>query len=176
MATLHLIRHAAVTIDPEVPSADWQVTPDADAAVRQLVSTHNLPHCERVFSSPQPKAVATAKVLANELDAKVEIREGLEEHHRKNEAFIESEAEFLSRLEQFFQHSGTLVFGSETAKASLLRFHRTVAAIMAERGQTEIIVTHGTVMSLFLGKLGGDAFEIWKTLSTPDYRFVNWED
>lgn len=174
MRTLHLVRHALVKIDPEIPSAHWQLADDADVAIRQLVPQLATTSPTRIVSSPQGKAAGTASVLAAALGLKVEIRDGLEEHHRENEGFFADEAKFQETLRRFFNHPDELLFGSETARQALNRFEAAVTDVMDESNGDEIVVTHGTVMSLFLGTDAPDQFEIWRRLKLPDYRAVRW--
>jgi len=174
LRTLHIVRHASVTIEPEIPSADWRLTGSAEHVVRRLASQYIKTTPTRVVSSRQSKAVETAQIIAASLGVGVEIRAGLEEHHRENEAFIVGDIEFRARLKRFFDHPDELVFGSETANQALERFERAISALMADGHREEVVVTHGTVMSLFLGTQSGNPFEIWRDLATPDYRAVIW--
>jgi broad specificity phosphatase PhoE len=70
---------------------------------------------------------------------------------------------------QFFASPERLVFGNETALQAGARFRsaiQTVLHLHAER--TVAVVTHGTVLSLFVSELTGcDGFELWSKLSLP---------
>ncbi|MEM8652521.1 MAG: hypothetical protein AAGF54_18485, partial [Pseudomonadota bacterium] len=82
--------------------------------------------------------------------------------------------EFRTKLKSFFDQPNDLVYGSETALEALTRFSCAVDVLMSEGSSDEIVVTHGTVGSLYLATHGGDAFEIWHSLAAPDYRYIQW--
>ncbi|MHA3914995.1 histidine phosphatase family protein [Halovulum sp. GXIMD14793] len=174
MANLHLFRHAAVRIDPDIESADWLLAPGAEQTVRTLATTVLVAPPKRIVSSPLSKAVGTARILAEHFDCALDIRDGFEEHHRENELFIQSDTQFETKLTQFFADPDRLVFGSETATDALRRFRGAASDLMSEGKGDELVVTHGTIMSLFLASETETAFEIWKSLKMPDCRTAAW--
>ncbi|MEM9963641.1 MAG: histidine phosphatase family protein [Pseudomonadota bacterium] len=174
MRRLHIVRHAQVVVDPATPSADWCLAPGARTAIRELANRVFHAPPDRIVSSPQKKAVQTATALAAHFGVPFEIRDGFEEHHRENEPFIENDQAFRTRLKRFFEHPDDLVFGSETARAASTRFARAVDAMMSTGRGDEVVVTHGTVGALFLASYGGQPFDIWCGLLTPDHRMVPW--
>ena len=174
MRRLFIVRHAPVVVKPDVPSAAWQLTSDAASLVRNLASEIPISSPSRIISSKQDKALQTARILASEFSASVEVRGGFEEHHRGNEPFIADDLEFRTNIKSFFERPNELVYGNETAQEALTRFQCAVDELMSEGTNDEIVVTHGTVGSLYLATHGGDAFEIWSSLATPDYRYIQW--
>lgn len=116
----------------------------------------------------------TAKILAGALGVEVEVREGLEEHHRERESFIKSDEDFFLALKAFFDRPQDLVYGSETAQQALDRFSAAAQSVMDESLDDEVIVTHGTVASLYLAADFDAAYAVWQKLQMPDYAFVNW--
>jgi broad specificity phosphatase PhoE len=131
-----------------------------------------------LFTSHEPKAVETAHVIAQELGLDAEVVPGLHEHERPLAQLL-SRDEFERRVRDLFARPGELVFGAETADQARRRF--TVAAmrlVIASAGDV-IIVTHGTVMTLFVAEATGiEPFAFWKrqqmpfavTLTLPDLR------
>ena len=127
------------------------------------------------MSSSQVKAIETARLLAFSLDLPLEIREGLEEHHRSKQDFIAGHDEFRTKIAAFFAQPNALVFGQESADMAFKRFDKAIDALMRETLNDELIVSHGTVISLLLARTGnGDPMEIWSTLQFPDHVSLSW--
>ena len=122
-----------------------------------------------IWSSREPKAVETAEIVADEFSVPVEIADGLEEHHRDNVPFLSKEV-FEEAVERFFRCPDRLVLGTETAEQASNRF---VAAIdkVIDAGQADsIVVTHGTVMTLYAASLAGvQTMAFWRRLGLPSY-------
>lgn len=173
MAKLHLVRHGPVNVDRSIPGAEWQLSPIAKKAIEAVVSKVS-PVPTRIVSSPEPKALGTAEVLARQFDLPVEVRDGLEEHHRRTAQFIEDPDDFRRTIQRLFADPTTIIYGSESAEMALDRFQSTVHAIMSERAEDCLIVSHGTVLSLYLGGFGCQGFELWSNLQLPDLRTVSW--
>jgi broad specificity phosphatase PhoE len=79
---------------------------------------------------------------------------------------------FEARMHDLFAHPDQVVFGSESASAALTRFTAAVDRVISEdTGDGDVvIVTHGTVMSLFVAKRSHvDATSLWSTLGLPSY-------
>lgn len=133
------------------------------AALRQSQPDH-------ILSSTEPKAQETAACLAEALHLPWATADGLHEHERPHLPFVSPDA-FHAAITSFFQHPDELVFGAETAVQAHARFARALQHVLAlHPAQTTIVVTHGTVMSLYLAHLsGGDAFKIWQNLKMPDF-------
>ena len=172
---LHLVRHGAVEIDLDLDSSEWELAADAAPDILELVDRLSGHGFRRIVASPQRKATATARLLADALDLPVEVRDGLEEHHRLKAQQSASEAEFRSSLRRFFAHPDEVVFGAESAVAALDRFRAAVAGVMAETEDDELIVSHGTVISLLAASGGnGRAQDIWASLRLPDHLVLAW--
>ncbi|MBM7066644.1 histidine phosphatase family protein [Actibacterium sp. 188UL27-1] len=82
-------RHAPVLVDPARPAAKWQLASGVPTKIYQLADQHIAAPPRRIMSSPQDKAVQTAQILARHFGAAVEVRAGLEEHHRHGMPVIE---------------------------------------------------------------------------------------
>ena len=68
-----------------------------------------------------------------------------------------------------------LVFGSETADACHARFEQAVRSIMDQNlDKTVVIVSHGTVISLFVSRLAGVSdLSLWNDLTMPSFVVVD---
>jgi broad specificity phosphatase PhoE len=163
-----LVRHSQPEILPHTPPAQWPLTAEGRARCFALAKQLAGLTPSAVYSSPEPKAMETAEILAGELGLQCTEIPELAEHDRSNVAFL-TQSEFEAGIQACFQNPEQRVFGLESAAEALSRFQLAVGTII---GQTPapLLVTHGTVMSLYLaGRAGADPFQIWKTLATPCY-------
>jgi broad specificity phosphatase PhoE len=82
-------------------------------------------------------------------------------------------AAWQALLQRFFERPDELIFGLETANQALGRFESAVEAVCAEVDADAgalCIVTHGTVMSLYVGRQRNEPpYSIWSRLLMPDY-------
>jgi broad specificity phosphatase PhoE len=128
----------------------------------------------RLVCSSEPKAVATAEIVAAQLGIPYRVVDGLEEIDRvPNPIVTREEHERLNAA--LFADRASAVVGIESANAALARFsaaiQRTIDAGAA--GQTLVVISHGTVISLFIEqRTGRDAFETWRTLQCGDYAAI----
>lgn len=173
---LHLIRHAAVIIDRERPATDWQLAPDVAVEIVGLLDRFDPSNLRRVIASPEMKARQTGRVLAEALGLPLEVRPGLEEHHRWPGDFVDA-VTFRHAIAAFFARPNELIFGQERARTAFRRFDAAVRGVMGETRDDELIVAHGRVISLFLAfMLKADPMAIWSSLKLPDHHDVVWPD
>jgi broad specificity phosphatase PhoE len=175
--TLVLIRHAQPDVHPEVPAREWGLSPEGKAQAAQLaelLAPFNIAH---VVGSEERKALETAYILAFHLRTTCAAADGLHEHERDVADYFDSREAFRERVRQLFAEPDRLVFGQETATAASDRFARAVEAVMHDgpARQNTAIVTHGTVMSLYVARITGqDPYTFWSELGFPGYVVVDW--
>jgi broad specificity phosphatase PhoE len=82
-----------------------------------------------------------------------------------------SQGAFQTSMREFFQKPGELVFGRDTANQAHARFYQALHEILNEyKKKTVVVVTHGTVISLFVSRLtGSSGFELWNRMGLPSY-------
>lgn len=174
---LILIRHSQSAVRPDLPPAQWHLTPEGVTRARALAARVDPGDASRIFSSSEPKALETARVLGEVWTLPVEEVPGLHEHVRPANGIVSAE-EFEATIAALFARPSEIVFGSESADAARQRFTAAVTALVARHAGDIVIVTHGTVMALFIAShTGQDAFHLWKqqqmpcvtTLTLPDY-------
>ncbi|MBI3914623.1 MAG: histidine phosphatase family protein [Chloroflexi bacterium] len=168
MPQLILIKHSLPKIDPRVPAREWHLSDEGRARcapLAQKLATYSL---DRVVASIEPKAKETAQIVAAHLGIPVEAADGLHEHLRVSIGYTR-QAEFERAVAGFFARPGELVFGEETADAAHARFASALARELEKYPRENLaIVSHGTVMSLFIARANGmDAFDLWKRLGLP---------
>jgi broad specificity phosphatase PhoE len=151
------VRHAAVDLKLDSPASTWQLSEEGRRAADELAA--RLAPVPRVLSSPEPKAVATAEPLARlsgvEVQLDLRLREveratnlpGYEQHRDAVRAYLE----------------GGEVDGWEPAAEARARFAEAVEGL----GDVAV-VTHATVLSLFLGY----SFDEWERIALPDV--IEW--
>ena len=171
---LILVRHSHPEIVLGVPAREWRLSvegrrrcqPLADEIARRYAPV-------AVVSSDEHKAIETAELIAEPLKLPVEIATDLREHERDAVRLLD-DAAFRAAIAAFFAHPKELIYGRETAADALARFQIGVAETLAAHPTGDIvIVTHGTVMSLYLAaRTGTDPHALWKSLRLPDARSV----
>jgi broad specificity phosphatase PhoE len=121
---------------------------------------------DAVVSSPEPKALATARAFG----APVEVDERLREHERAGMPFLSTPSEFERAVARGFARPGEVVLGSESFDAARERFAAGVADASREHPEGRLaIVSHGTVIALYAARAwGADALAVWRGLALPD--------
>ena len=154
---LWLIRHATVELRLEEPASTWLLDAAGHAAAEELAV--RLAPVPRVLSSPEPKAVATAEPLARRSGVAVDVDERLREVERAGNLpdYDEHRAAVRAYLD------GDPVDGWEPRDAALARFRAALEGV-----DDVAVVTHATVLSLFLGY----DFERWEAIRLPDV--IEW--
>lgn len=177
MHQLILIRHSIPEVRPDAPPSTWHLAPEGVARAKTFAARIDLSRASRIFSSAEPKALETARVLGEAWQLPVEQVTGLHEHERP-ETRIVPPAQFEANIRALFARPSEIVFGSESADAARQRFTTAVAGLVERHHGDVAVVTHGTVMALFVAAhTGRDAFELWKQqqmpcaalLTLPDY-------
>jgi len=171
---LLLIRHSAPEIVPGVPAREWRLSAEGRERCEALAERVSVYAPRVIVSSVEPKARETAELIASRLGVAVETADGLHEHERDNVGFL-GRAEFEAAVGDFFARPDELVLGRETAAHALDRFSRVVeGALATHRSGAIAIVTHGTVMSLFVAaRTGVDPFAFWRDLALPDFAVLD---
>jgi broad specificity phosphatase PhoE len=164
-AALILVRHGRPVIDPDKPPSTWPLCPEGRNGCVKLAERIEALKPTRVVSSPEPKALQTAEILAGRLGLKVEVDPELHEHKRQHVSFG-TEEEFRQRIANVFEKPAVRAPGGESAHEA---YERLSAALARHKGEPLLAVTHGTVMSLYLGeRLGVNAHDLWRSLHMPD--------
>ncbi len=181
MQTLILVKHSLPEIDSSVPAKEWRLSCEGRQRARILGERLDRYNLDLVVSSNEPKAMETAEVASGMIKIPMEVVEGLHEHERGNVGFLEEER-FEQSIRRFYKQPSDLVFGEETADSAHVRFSKGVRKLTDRYREENIaIVTHGTVLSLFVSRNSElEPFALWKklglpswvVLSRPDFRLV----
>lgn len=173
MPHLILVRHAQPVIDPNKPSAEWQLSEDGRSRSRELGEQLRTYQPDIVITSREPKAAETGRIIAETLGLPWETAENLHEHERTGE-FVSRE-KFQQQVRDFFERPTELVFGLETAEEALGRFEAAVLEVIGRYPDKNVIIaTHGTVMTLFIANYNDiEPIPLWRRLQMPDYIVLN---
>lgn len=167
---LILVRHSAVVQQPNVPSHEWRLSAHGRSLAAHL-APELLPHAPtRIITSEEPKAIETGQLMAKTLNLPWHTASGLQEHDRRGAPYLATPEEFETAVARFFAHPNQLVFGNETANEALTRMKTAVAAQQAiYPHDTLVLVTHGTVLTLFFCHHNPhlDPFTFWRSLTLP---------
>ena len=169
MNNLILVRHSEPEIQSDKPASIWRLSERGRDKAMLLVDELRGFSPASIWCSQEPKAIETAQILADALNVPVQIIDGLEEHHRSNVPYFPTQADFERAIEQFFCEQDKLVLGDETAQQALERFAAAIDRIIAtDNAETPIVVTHGTVMTLYTASVSGvEPMRFWRSLETP---------
>ena len=167
---LVLVRHSKPEVEPDKPASTWRLNDvgrrHADLLAQRLQGFNP----DVVWSSREPKAIETAEIVAAAFGVPVRIADGLEEHHRRGVPYFGTRDEFESAVEQLFRNPDQLVLGEETASQALTRFTAAIDDVIAAGHTDTIVVTHGTVMTLYAASVAGvRPMDFWRRLGLPSY-------
>lgn len=173
--TLTLVKHARPEKLDGVDSHEWPLSPQGRDDVRRLVAQLAGNKYAAVISSPEPKAAETAALLSEAFSLDFSTHEGLAEHDRSNVPLMKT-PEFVSAIANFFSKPAQLVLGKETAKHALKRFEQAMDATLAAHPEGDLlIVSHGTVLALWLGTYAQiDPYQTWRQMGLPSYVKLSW--
>ena len=122
-----------------------------------------------VFSSPETKAIETARHIGLHLSIAFTIREDLREHRRPS-VFL-PRSEFHENIRRFFASPNSIVYGSESSNDVARRIESEIGRSLTDHPEGSILmVTHGTAMTSFTnGHTDADAYSLWQSLDLPAY-------
>jgi broad specificity phosphatase PhoE len=165
---LILVRHSAVTVDPKRPAQEWRLSDEGKRRARALAQKLSPYRPSAIISSHETKAQETAAIIASTQNLPLATAANLHEHVRHT--FIADPVEWDAAVAAFFAQPDQLVLGTETAEQAQKRIVKAIDEVLRKHPEGNlIIVTHGTVLTLFLAKhdIALDPFTTWKSLEMP---------
>ena len=170
MPELILIKHSLPDLDPTVPASQWPLSEAGRLKCKTLSERLAVHHPDVIVASTEPKAMETAQIIATLLGTPCATAEALREHDRRNVGFLSPE-QFGAAVARFFESPQDLVLGRETADQAHQRFAAAIEGVIARYPtDTVAVVTHGTVIALFVARATGlDPFPFWRRLGTPAF-------
>jgi len=176
--TLLFIRHAESRIDPDSPPHEWTLTDDGREGAARIAPMLSRFTPGRLLVSPEPKAVETARVLGTQLDLDIERLVGLCEQDRTGVPFFGTQEEFERYVAEVLESPTMRLLGPESAEEAYQRFSVEVEdALRRHQEDCLAFVSHGTVISLFVGwRAGIEPYELWRRLEMPSYLALLWPE
>jgi len=170
MKQLILVKHSLPEVVEDIPAREWELSERGRLLPKLLANRLKQYQPEVIVSSIELKARQTAEIISAELGLASHIEEGLHEHDRSRSPFYPKD-KFQALVREFFDKPDVLVFGDETANQALTRFRESMNTILkTHAGKNLVIVSHGTVISLFVSWLDGtDGYLLWKELGLPSF-------
>ncbi len=165
---LIFVKHSMAELVPTVPSEQWHLSDLGRARAKILAEKLAAYEPNVVVSSMSPKAMETARIVAEAMSLPCEGDADLRENDRTGFGFV-GEAELQATLARFFREPQAVVMGTESADVAHARFSSAVARSLEKFPEGNlVIVAHGTVITLFVShKLGLEPFAFWKRLGLP---------
>jgi broad specificity phosphatase PhoE len=161
---LFLVRHGRPVVDRSRPAHAWTLDPAYDDDVRALRA--RLPAEARWFSSPEPKAFMTARLLTEQ---PIEVVADLREHERHHVDWID---DFEAVVRRAFADPDLSAYdGWEPLARCRERVVRAASGIAdTHRDGAVVLVGHGTAWTCLLSALQGAPpdLEAWARLAMPD--------
>jgi broad specificity phosphatase PhoE len=178
MNYLILVRHSVSQPDRDQPADQWGLSDDGRQRCLPLAERLAVYRPSTIITSVEPKAEQTGRLIGQQLNLPVQTAANLHEHERRNVVWFDSKADFEAQVARFFAEPGELVFGEETAEQAYARFNQAINEVVSQRpNQTIVVVTHGTVLSLFVGRTAGlDPYPFWQQLGMPAYVVLTLPD
>lgn len=165
---LVLVRHSHPEIVTGVRACDWVLSDKGRDAAIAFARDFEFGTARCIWTSAEPKAAETARLLAAQQGLDVSVDRDLGEHRRGPVSRDSSAATFTSQVEQLLRDPSRCGLGEETGEAALQRFARAVdKAIDCEGDSDVVIVAHGTVISLFAESDVERRVALWMSLGFP---------
>jgi broad specificity phosphatase PhoE len=151
VSRVYLIRHAHTEPRADVPSPEWGLTDEGRAAARELALEDEWLDVALVAASPEPKARATARPIADATALDLRLEPDLREAGRP---WVDGDYAAVARR----YLAGEEIPGWEPAADVRERMERAIGTLALEAGGGVAVVSHGLALSLLLG-LSADEWE-----------------
>jgi len=160
------LRHAKTKKDPLKHATQWELEEDALEVLNTHIQDDVFKDVDMVITSTEPKAIATAKPIAKHSGLEITSQDSFNEIKRE-EDFL-TDKEFLIQKQTQLESLDTAVGGPESGRKALQRFEHGLQLLEEmHTDKTMVIVSHGTVLSLYFASLLGTlgtVFERWGQL------------
>ena len=169
MTRLTLVRHGRSAVDPTTAPHHWDLAPDAAPGLDALRGSGLLPRDGRWYSSPEPKALATAAALTDRPVIEVDdLREA-----ERPATWFDDTAEWVAVVRRSVTvPDESAVPGWEPATATRRRVVRAVRGMLddPDRPAELVLVGHGTAWTLLIAELtaGEPDLAAWERMTMPD--------
>ena len=164
--TLFLVRHGLPLLDRGRAAHEWELDPSGYDDIWALRTSGRLPRHASWFSSPEPKALATAELLT---DGEVGVMDDLREHVRDGGEWVDDFEDAVRRA--FAVPTAVAVPGWEPLDRCRTRVVRAAEGILSAHSEDDVVlVGHGTAWTVLSAALTGTEPDLdrWRAMSMPD--------
>jgi len=171
MSKLYIVRHAQVTVDFRIRSSEWTISQEGIDATRQLVLNHSWNDVQRIYHSPELKAVGTAEVVGAMTGIPTTVVDDLRELRVPH---IDASDEFIRRVGAFLM--GFPDPECEPWDQATQRIVGAIAAIAAEvHGHSAAVVSHGRILTVWFSHLFQRRMSVaeWQSIRLPDLSIID---
>jgi len=151
MTRVRLLRHFRTTVDADRPVEEWELTEDGEEAMAALLEADWIDGLDRVYSSPEHKALRTARAVAEEAGCPLVESEELREVDRSGEGFIEDHDAYVQMVHAYMREP-TVPFDWEDRRDVEERSRAFIERIDAD-DDTVLVVGHGMQFTTMLAGL-----------------------
>ena len=170
---LLLVRHSGPRISEDTSYQDWPLSDEGKRLAVRVAEYVAGFQPTLICSSDERKAVQTAQIISAHTGIRVELEPDLREHDRTGVPWRGS-ATRQRELETLFANPTDVVFGRESGEQARQRLTAAIDRVLARASGPSLLVTHGTVMALYLSRLTGRAaLAIWSQLGLPSVAVVD---
>jgi len=163
---LILIRHPQTQPDPADPASSWRLSPAGEAQVRALVAAPLWDGITAIYTSQEYKAAAVGEAISAAHGIPHQRVSDLGEARR--DAWLGPDAFQVAQRAFFARPDAPPVPEWESAAATQTRFVRAMDGVLASHpaGESLAVVSHATVLALYLAHLCGRAPDIddWRAI------------
>lgn len=168
-----LVRHSRPCISNHVSYKDWPLSDEGKRLALQAAEHVAKLKPGLICSSDERKAMETAEAIARHCCLDVNVVPDLREHDRTGVKWRDA-ATRQQELQALFANPDDVVFGRESGSQALQRLTAAIDRVTTRTSGPWVLVTHGTVMALYLARLTGRAaLEIWSQLGLPAVAVVD---
>lgn len=156
MATIYLLTHPEVIIDPATPITEWGLSDVGRRRMEHFVGCEAVRGVVAVYSSDERKATDGAAMAAAARDIPHRVDAELGENDRSSTGYL-APPEFWDVVEVFFARPDESVRGWESARAAQARIIRAVRRLAQDEPESGdlLVVSHGGVGRLLTAHLQG---------------------
>jgi broad specificity phosphatase PhoE len=170
MTVLHLVRHGRPEVKPRVPPHEWRLSAEARDGLLALWESGVLPSGACWSSSPEPKALETARFLA---DGAIVTVHGFREQVRPA-GWLDSELDYRDAVRTAFDDpQSSALPGWEPLDRTRTRVAAAVRHLVdSSCPQSPLVATgHGTAWTLLVSELTAcpPDLDAWRRMLMPDH-------
>lgn len=159
MKKLYFLRHFQTEIDPDTPVSEWTLSEEGRDQLHEFLQ-QDLPEVDAILTSPEPKALNTAKKILEVTGREVVPMEELREVDRSRRGFIEDHTEYVETAREYLENDKPKTAWEPKSELE----NRIKACILKLEGmgyEKVMVVGHGLYFSVLLGE---EPYFFWQEL------------